>query len=148
MIVSSTFSRSKDCISLGLYPCHYICVNLYHTYGPVSSLELCYLMYFHNSHHHHPQTWSLLFFNLRRVFFNWERTLSKQIARLVNITIMADALQSDDKFAYQLVYILVCVSKIKHILSVIHYTIYGAVCFQFTHFPCDDWENIYFVLLS
>ena len=26
-----------------------------------------------------------------------------------------------------------CVSKIKHIFSVIHYTIYGAVCFQFTH---------------
>ena len=36
-----------------------------------------------------------------------------------------------------------CVSKIKHILSVIHYTIYGAVCFQFTHFPCDDRQNIY-----
>ena len=31
-----------------------------------------------------------------------------------------------------------CVSKIKHILSVIHYTICGAVCFQFTHFSCDD----------
>ena len=26
-----------------------------------------------------------------------------------------------------------CVSKIEHIFSVIHYTIYGAVCFQFTH---------------
>ena len=26
-----------------------------------------------------------------------------------------------------------CVSKIKHILSVIHYTICGAECFQFTH---------------
>ena len=41
-----------------------------------------------------------------------------------------------------------CVSKIKHIFSVIHYTIYGDVCFQFTHFPCDSWENIHFVLLS
>ena len=30
------------------------------------------------------------------------------------------------------------VCKIKHIFSVIHYTIHGAVCFQFTHFPCDD----------
>ena len=40
------------------------------------------------------------------------------------------------------------VCKIKHIFSVIHYTIYRAVCFQFTHFPCDDWENIHFVLLS
>ena len=39
------------------------------------------------------------------------------------------------------------VCKIKHILSVIHYTIHyticGAVRFQFTHSPCDDWENIY-----
>ena len=35
------------------------------------------------------------------------------------------------------------VCKIKHILSVIHYTTCGAVCFQFTHCPCDDWENIY-----
>ena len=38
---------------------------------------------------------------------------------------------------------VVCVSTIKHILSVIRYAIYGAVCFQFTHFPCDDWDNIY-----
>ena len=35
-----------------------------------------------------------------------------------------------------------CVSKIRHILSVIHYKIRRAVCFQFTHFPCD-WENIH-----
>ena len=44
--------------------------------------------------------------------------------------------------AYQ-IHFVECVSKIRHILSVIHYTIRGAVCFQFTHFPCDDWENIY-----
>ena len=30
-----------------------------------------------------------------------------------------------------------------HILPVIHYTICGAVYFQFTHFPRDDWENIH-----
>ena len=35
------------------------------------------------------------------------------------------------------------VCKIKHILSFIHYTKCGAVCFQFTHFPCDDWEDVY-----
>ena len=40
-------------------------------------------------------------------------------------------------------YISECVSKIKHILSVIYYTICGAVFFQSTHFSCDDWENIY-----
>ena len=41
------------------------------------------------------------------------------------------------------IYFVKCVSKIKHILSVIHCTICRAVCFQFTHFCCDDWENIY-----
>ena len=46
------------------------------------------------------------------------------------------------------IYFVQCVSKIKHILSVIHYTLCGAVCFQFTDFSCHDWENIYFVLLS
>ena len=40
-------------------------------------------------------------------------------------------------------YNLSSVSKIKHILSNIHYTICGTVCFQFTHFLRDDWENIY-----
>ena len=36
-----------------------------------------------------------------------------------------------------------CVIKINHILSVIHYTICGAVCIQFTNFLRDDWENIH-----
>ena len=31
------------------------------------------------------------------------------------------------------IYFVECVSKVKHIFSVIHYTIYWAVCFQFTH---------------
>ena len=44
-------------------------------------------------------------------------------------------------------YFVECVSKIKHILSVIHYTMCGAVCFQFTHLPCDDWENTYICLI-
>ena len=41
------------------------------------------------------------------------------------------------------IYFVECVSKVKHIISVIHYALYGAAWFQFTHFPCDDWENIY-----
>ena len=41
------------------------------------------------------------------------------------------------------IYFVECVSKIKRILSVIYYAICGAVCFQFTPFPCDDWKNIY-----
>ena len=46
------------------------------------------------------------------------------------------------------IYFVECVNEIKHILSVIYHTIYGAVCFQFANLPCDDWDDIYFVLLS
>ena len=35
-----------------------------------------------------------------------------------------------------------CVSKIEHVLLVIHYSIYGAVCFQLTQFRRDGWENM------
>ena len=41
------------------------------------------------------------------------------------------------------IYFVECVNKIVHILSAIYYTIYGAVCFQFTPFPCDDWDNMH-----
>ena len=40
-----------------------------------------------------------------------------------------------------------CVSKIRHILLVINYTIHGAVCFQFTHFLVMI-ERIYIYTLS
>ena len=49
---------------------------------------------------------------------------------------------SNIKHILSVIHYTIC-SKIKHILSVIQYTICGAVCFQFTHFPCDDWENIH-----
>ena len=40
------------------------------------------------------------------------------------------------------------VSKIKPILLVIFYVIYGAACIQLTHFSYDDCVNMYFILLS
>ena len=36
----------------------------------------------------------------------------------------------------------VCVSKIKSILPIIFYTIYGAVCIQLTHFSYKDCQNM------
>ena len=47
-----------------------------------------------------------------------------------------------------MVYAAVYVSKIKIILSIILYTIYGAVCLQLAQFSSDDLENVYFILLS
>ena len=69
----------------------------------------------------------------------WTRGIRHQIASRLNAHWQTDwAIEDQAKN---------CVSKIKHILSVIHhiihYTICEAVCFQFTHSPCDDWENIY-----
>ena len=43
------------------------------------------------------------------------------------------------------VYAAECVSKIKTILSIIFYSIYGAVCLQLTQFYCGDRENVYFI---
>ena len=48
-----------------------------------------------------------------------------------------------------MVYAAECVSKIKTILSIIFYSIYGAACLQLTQFSYDDdRENVYFILLS
>ena len=44
------------------------------------------------------------------------------------------------------IYFVECVSKIRHFLSVIHYTIPGAVCFQFIHFLVMI-ERIYILCL-
>ena len=45
------------------------------------------------------------------------------------------------------IYFVECVSKIEHILLVIHHSICGAVCFQFTQFPRDGWEKILLCLI-
>ena len=52
-------------------------------------------------------------------------------------------LSEDIKLIKCLSDILCRVYYMTHILSAIHYTICGAVWFQFTHFLCDDWENIW-----
>ena len=44
--------------------------------------------------------------------------------------------------AFQVSYVG-CLSKMKPIFSVIVHAIYGSVCFQLTHFSCDDYENMY-----
>ena len=46
------------------------------------------------------------------------------------------------------VYAAESVSKIKAILSIIYYSIYGALCLQITQLSCDDRENMYVILLS
>ena len=64
------------------------------------------------------------------------------VHHLIIIIVQTDLKALDLSNACQ-IYFVECVSKINHIISAIHYTICGAVCFDFTNFPCDDWENIY-----
>ena len=45
------------------------------------------------------------------------------------------------------IYFCECVSKIEHILLVIHYSLFGAVCFQFTQFHRDGGGNILLCLI-
>ena len=65
------------------------------------------------------------------------------VCSLLRLTIIIEQTLSEDIELIK--WFVECVSKIKHILSVIYYTICGAVCFQFTYFLCDDWDNIYTV---
>ena len=54
---------------------------------------------------------------------------------------MQTDLKALNKTACQ-VYAAECVSKIKTILSIIFYSIYGAVCLQLIQFSCDDRDNV------
>ena len=45
------------------------------------------------------------------------------------------------------IYFVECVSKIGHMLLVIHCSIYVAVCFQLTQFPRNGWESILLCLI-
>ena len=57
-------------------------------------------------------------------------------------------LMNNAVFGWYQVYTVECVSKIKSILSIILYSIYGAVYPQLTQFPWDDCKNVFFILLS
>ena len=59
------------------------------------------------------------------------------------ITIIQNYLKALNLLNASQIYFVECVSKIEHILSVIHYSICGVVCFQLTRFSCDDWKNTY-----
>ena len=63
------------------------------------------------------------------------------------IIIIVQQLSVDIELMKYLPDIFCRVCKNEHILLVIHYSIYGAVCFQLTQFPRDGWENILLCLI-
>ena len=134
-------------------------INLthYHIFPWLYAWDVCCIIFCHSLHIHSGKTgilFSLLLCSLwwvqifgcvlacRSCFFS-VCTLHHLI-----IIIVQTYLRTLNLWNACQIYFVEWVSKIKHIFSVIHYTIYGAVCFQFTHLPCDNGENIHFVLLS
>ena len=120
--------------------------HCYHIFPWLCAWDACYIIFSHLLHIRSGKTgslFSLLLFSLWwvQIFgyvlasrsYSFVCTIHHLIIIIVETYLNALNLWN----ACQL-YFVECVSKIKHILSVIHYTICGTVCFQITHFPCDD----------
>ena len=125
--------------------------HCYHIFPWLCAWDVCYIIFCHLLPIHSGKT-GLLFSLLLRSLCCVHLIGYVQVCRsysfvctahhLIIIIVQTYLKILNLKHACQ-IYLVECVSKIKHILSVIHYAICGAVCFQFTHFPCDAWENIY-----
>ena len=115
--------------------------------------DVCYIIFCHLLHIHSGILFSLLLCSLW-----WVQIVGYVLAcrscsfdctwHHLIIVILQTYLKTLNLWNACQIYFVECVSKIQHNFSVIYYTIYGAVCFQFTNSPCDDWENIHFVLSS
>ena len=132
-------------------------VNLthcYHIFTWLCAWDICYIIFCHLLHVHSWKT--RILFSLLLCSLWWMQIVGYILAcRSYSFVHHAISLSSLCKLIWRhwtykmpVRYILSSVWVRLSIFSVIHYTIYGAVCFQFTHFLCDDWKYIYFVLLS
>ena len=129
--------------------------HCYHIFPWLCAWDVCNIIFCHLMHTRSGKTGNLFSFNIVQfmVSANSRIRFALQIVLVClystpSLYHQCAKLSEDIELIKCLSDIFVeCVSKIKHILSVIHYTIHyticGAVCFQFTHSPCDDWENIY-----
>ena len=133
-------------------------INLthYHIFPWLGAWDVCYIIYCHLLHIHSGKTGIL--FSLLLCSLWWVQIVRYVLAcrscsfvctlHHLIIIIVQTYLKTLNLLNACQIYFVECVSKIEHIFSVIHCPLYGAVCFQLTHSPCDDWQNIHFVLLS
>ena len=115
------------------------------------SWDVCYIIFCHLLHIHSGKIGIL--FSLLLCSLWWVQIVGYILAcisyssvctlrHLIIIIVQTYLKTLNLKNAFQ-IYFVECVNMIKHILSVIHYTICEAVCFQFSRFSCDDWKNVY-----
>ena len=125
--------------------------HCYHIFPWLCACDVCYTIFCHLLHIRsgtNGNLFSLLLYSLWWVLiFGYVLSCRSYsfvctVHRLTIIVVQTYLKALNLKNACQINFVE-CVSKLKHLLSVIHYTICRAVCFQFTRFSCDDWDNIY-----
>ena len=125
--------------------------HCYHISPWLCARDVCYIIFCHLLHVRSGKTgnlFSLLLCSLWWVQIVWYVLACRSypfvctVHHLI-IIIVQTYLKIFELYNACQIYFVECMSKIRHILSVIHYTICGVVFFQFTHFPCDHWENTY-----
>ena len=135
------------------------CIHLshcYHIFPWLCASDVCYIIFCHVLHIRSGKTgnlFSLLLCSLWWVQISWYVLPCRSYSFVCTvhhliIIIVQNYLKTLNLLNACQIYFIECVSKIKHILSVTHYTIHYTICgafqcFQFTHSPCDDWETIY-----
>ena len=132
-------------------------INLtnYHIFPWLCAWDVCYIIFCHLLHIHSRKTGILFSLILCRLW--WVQIFGYVLAckscsfvctlHHLIIIIVRTYLRTLNLWNACQIYFVECVSKIKHIFSVIHNTIYGAVCFQFTHFPLWWWREYTFCLI-
>ena len=124
--------------------------HCYHIFSWLCASYVCYIIFCHLLHIRSGKTGNL--FSLLLCILWWVQILGYALAcksysfvctvhhLIIIVQIYLKALNLLN--ACQ-TYFVECVSEIKHILAAIHFTRCVAVCFQFTHFFCDDRDYIY-----
>ena len=146
-LTNSWSDKSLSISDINYSSCYYhhqigsINLSHYHIFPWLCAWDVCYIIFCQLLHIHSGKTGILFSLLLCRLW--WVRISGYVLVcrsysfvctlhHLITI-IMQTYLQTVNLYNACQICFVECVSKIKHIFSVIHYTIYGAVCFQFTH---------------
>ena len=124
--------------------------HFYHIFTWLCVWDACYIMLCYLLHIHSRKTGNLFSLLLCSVWWvqiigyilSWRSYSFLCTLHHLIITIVQTYLKTLNLWNACQIYFVECVNKIRHILSVIHDTIRGIVCFQFVNFVCEDRENI------
>ena len=130
----------------------------YHIFPWLCAWDVCYIIFWHLLHIHSGKNWDFVFIIIVQFMMSANSWIHFGLMIMFISLYIAPShyhyctvqtyLNTLNLWNAWQIYFVQCESMIKHVFSVIQYTIYGALCFQCTHFACDVWENIHFVLLS